>query len=154
MSDEPNTGSTPDASRDEPDGKRQRRSANDTGQAAGGGRNGNPNTGISAADPYAGHQDKLQYIDVEFWENKLDGTLAEGEIMWFPAQQYPWDLFTSSGNILNKYTNRYQGRFWAATIPLRTVRHVEYVQEVKRLGRRTPIRHQPVTMMLLFGGVT
>ena len=31
--------------------------------------------------------------------------------------------------VLNKYTNRYQGRFWAATILLRTDRHVEYVQE-------------------------
>ena len=99
MSDEPNGGPTPDATRDEPDGKRQRRSADGGGQTTGNGRNGNPNTGISsAADPYAGHQDKLQYIDVEFWENKLDGTLAEGEIMWFPAQMYPWDLFTSKGN--------------------------------------------------------
>ena len=99
MSDEPNTGSAPDATRDEPDGKRQRRNAPESSTANGGGRNVNPNTGISsAADPYAGHQDKLQYIDIEFWENKLDGTLAEGEIIWFPAQQYPWDMFTSKGN--------------------------------------------------------
>ena len=72
MSDEPNTGSAPDATTDKPDGKRQRRSADGGGETTGGGRNGNPNTGISdTADPYAGHQDKLQYIDVEFWENSL-----------------------------------------------------------------------------------
>ena len=65
MSDEPNAWPAPDATRDEPDGKRQRRNAPEGGTAIGGGRNGNPNTGISsAADPFAGHQDKLQYIDV------------------------------------------------------------------------------------------
>ena len=74
MSDESNgpAGAAPDATRDEPDGKRRRGNdvQNDGGATNGSGRNGNPNTGISdAADPYAGHQDKLQYIDVEFWEN-------------------------------------------------------------------------------------
>ena len=99
MSDEPNTGTAPEATRDEPDGKRRRRSAPESSSANGDGRNGNPNTGISsAADPFAGHQDKLQYIDIEFWENKLDGTLAEGEIMWFPQQMYPSELFTNKGN--------------------------------------------------------
>ena len=99
MSDEPNTGTAPEASRDEPDAKRRRRSAPESSSANGDGRNGNPNTGISsAADPFAGHQDKLQYIDIEFWENKLDGTLAEGEIMWFPQQMYPSELFTNKGN--------------------------------------------------------
>ena len=60
------------------------------------GSNGNPNIGNDDINnPFPNHQGKLLHIDVEFKQTELDNTLTEGQVLCFPAQQFPGYLWDS-----------------------------------------------------------